>query len=252
MRVDVLTILPDSFEGPMSTSMIGLARERGLLDLHIHDLRDWTHDRHRTTDDSPYGGGPGMVMRPEPVFEAVRAISAMHPVRPWTIFTAPGGVRFTQSLAEEFSLRERLLLVCGRYEGLDERTYTLADQVISVGDYVLTGGELAAMVVIDAATRLIPGVLGHENSTADESFTTGLLEYPQYTRPPVFEGMEVPEVLRSGDHGRIAAWRRLQSVLRTAQRRPDLLSTAPLTAEEHELASDSVDRADALRKEPHD
>lgn len=238
MRIDVLTIFPEMFEGPMAASMMGLAREKGALELHLHDLRDWTHDNHRTTDDAPYGGGPGMVMKPEPIFEAVRAIAAMAPEDPYVIFLAPTGRRFTQALAEENGSRERVLLVCGRYEGFDERVMSLADDVLSIGDYVLTGGELPAMVYMDAVVRLLPGVLGHENSTADESFTEGLLEYPQYTRPPEFEGMAVPDVLLSGNHARIAAWRREQAVLRTAAVRPDLLETADLTPAERRLADE--------------
>lgn len=239
MRIDVLTIFPEMFEGPMAASMMGLAREKGALQLHLHDLRDWTHDNHRTTDDAPYGGGPGMVMKVEPIFEAVRAIEAMAPEPPHVVFLAPAGRRFTQSVAEESSSRDRVLLVCGRYEGFDERVMTLADDVLSIGDYVLTGGELPAMVYMDAVVRLLAGVLGHENSTADESFTEGLLEYPQYTRPPDFEGMAVPEVLLSGNHARIAAWRREQAVLRTAAVRPDLIEAADLSDAERELAEET-------------
>jgi len=239
MRIDVLTIFPEMFEGPMAASMMGLARDKGALDLHLHDLRDWTHDNHRTTDDAPYGGGPGMVMKPEPIFEAVRAIAAMAPQPPFVVFLAPTGRPLTQSIAEESSSRDRVFLVCGRYEGFDERVMTLADDVLSIGDYVLTGGELPAMVYMDAVVRLLPGVLGHENSTADESFTEGLLEYPQYTRPPEFEGMAVPEVLLSGNHARIAAWRREQAVLRTASVRPDLIEVAELSDAERELAKET-------------
>jgi tRNA (guanine37-N1)-methyltransferase len=231
------------FEAPMSASMLGIAREKGHLDLHVHDLRDWTHDRHRTTDDCPYGGGPGMVMKPEPVFEAVRAIRDMDPAAPHTIFLAPVGRRFDQACARELSARERLLFVCGRYEGFDERILTLADEILSIGDYVLTGGELAAMVVADATVRLLPGVLGHEDSITDESFSEGLLEYPQYTRPAEFEGMMVPDVLLSGDHARIARWRREQAILRTARVRPELLDAAGLDSAERELAQSEQDRA---------
>ncbi len=243
MRVDVLSILPDIFEVPLSASMLGLARERGVLEVHVHDLRTWTHDRHRTTDDCPYGGGPGMVMKPEPVFEAVRAIRALDARPARTVFLGPRGDTFTQRTAERYAGMERLLLVCGRYEGFDERVYTLADEVVSIGDYVLTGGELPAMVIVDVVTRLLPGVLGHEDSTEEESFTTGLLEYPHYTRPPVFEGMEVPGVLRSGDHGRIAAWRREQAVRITARLRPDLVETAALTETERVIAREESERS---------
>jgi len=248
MRIDVLTIFPEMFEGPMSASMMGLAREKGALDLHVHDLREWTHDNHRTTDDAPYGGGPGMVMKPEPIFEAVRAIQAMAEEPAHVVFLAPVGRRFTQSIAEDGSRLGRILLVCGRYEGFDERVMTLADDVLSIGDYVLTGGELPAMVYMDAVVRLLPGVLGHENSTADESFTAGLLEYPQYTRPPEFEGLAVPEVLLSGNHGRIAEWRRMQAVIRTATVRPDLIDRADLTVEERRLAQETILSRDASQE----
>jgi len=241
MRVDVLTIFPEMFASPMSASILGNARDRALLDLHIHDLRDWTHDNHRTTDDSPYGGGPGMVMKPEPIFEALDEVQALD--LPGLVgFLTPGGRRLTQSYVQELATAERLVLVCGRYEGFDERVFTRADFQVSIGDYVLTGGELPAMVLVDACVRLVPGVLGHELSATDETFADGLLEYPQYTRPAVYRGLEVPEVLRSGDHARIAAWRRDQSVRRTAAVRPDLLDRAALTEAERDIAS-SVRRA---------
>ncbi|MDZ4063842.1 MAG: tRNA (guanosine(37)-N1)-methyltransferase TrmD [Coriobacteriia bacterium] len=241
MRVDVITILPEIFRGPMSASMVGLAREKGFLDFHVHDLRDWTTDRHRTTDDYPYGGGPGMVMKPEPLFAAVRDVVAMDPANAHVIFLSPSGTRHDQRLAEDLSVYERLIFVCGRYEGFDERALKLADMQLSIGDFVLTGGELAAMVVIDSVIRLVPGVLGHKNSTAEESFTTGLLEYPQYTRPPEFEGMTVPDVLLSGDHARIARYRREQAIRVTAQRRPDLLDSAELTEEEQIIAWEAIE-----------
>ena len=254
MRVDIVSIFPEMFEGPLSTSVIGRARERGLLDTRVHDLRDWTHDRHRTTDDSPFGGGPGMVMKPEPVFEAVEAVRAMADEAPYVVFLSPAGRVFDQRLAEDLALRPRLLLVCGRYEGFDERTLELADLELSIGDYVLTGGELPALVVVDATARLIPGVLGHDESAADESFSVGLLEYPQYTRPQVYRGMEIPVVLASGDHARIAAWRREQAVIKTARVRPDLLAHASLTPEEERLAEAEIARASGRGQEgtPHD
>jgi tRNA (guanine37-N1)-methyltransferase len=236
MIVDVITIFPGMFEGPMSCSMVGLARERGLLELRLHDLRDYTEDRHRSTDDCPYGGGPGMVMRPEPLFRAVRAVQDLGPGEATVVFLTPGGERFTQRTALDLSPADRIVFVCGRYEGFDERVFALADLRLSIGDYVLTGGELPAMVVIDALTRLIPGVLGHEESTSDESFSEGLLEYPQYTRPATFENMSVPEVLLSGNHARIAEYRRRQSVIRTARIRPDLLNETHLSEEERALA----------------
>ncbi len=224
MRIDVVTAFPDVFEPIMGSAMIGIARTKGVLEFAAHDLRDWALPGvHRQIDDSPYGGGSGMVLRPEPVFEAVDAVSSMDARPPFVILMSPQGERFTQGRAEDLAGRDRLLILCGRYEGFDERIRSLADLELSIGDYVLTGGELAAMVVADAVTRLLPGVLGGETSIEDESFTTGLLEYPHYTRPAEYRDMDVPEVLRSGDHGRIARWRREQSLLRTARRRPDLL-----------------------------
>ncbi|MFU8890248.1 MAG: tRNA (guanosine(37)-N1)-methyltransferase TrmD [Anaerosomatales bacterium] len=241
MIVDVITIFPDMLEEPMSASMVGLARERGILELRVHDLREFTEDRHRSTDDYPYGGGPGMVMRPEPLFRAVRAVQDLGPGTALVVFLTPGGERFTQQAAHELSAAERIIFVCGRYEGFDERVFELADLRLSIGDYVLTGGELPAMVVIDAVTRLLPGVLGHEESTADESFSEGLLEYPQYTRPATFENMSVPEVLLSGNHARIAEYRRRQALVRTALTRPDLLDHADLSDEERALVDDVLE-----------
>lgn len=232
MIVDILTIFPEMFEVPMSTSIMGIARDRGHLVLRIHDLRDWAHDRHRTTDDYPYGGGPGMVMKPEPLFEAIEAIQELDPTPGKVVFFTPAGVPFRQPVATSLAEDERLILVCGRYEGFDERALSLADLELSIGDYVLTGGELPAMVVIDAVTRLLPGVLGDDASSVEESFAEGLLEYPQYTRPASYRGMDVPDVLRSGDHGRVAAWRREQAIERTARRRPDMLQHASITPAE--------------------
>lgn len=238
MIIDVITIFPGMFDVPMSTSIVGLARERGLLEFRAHDLREYTHDKHRTTDDYPFGGGPGLVMKPEPIFEAVEAVQAMEDEPAHVIFFTPAGRPFTQQLAEEFSTLDRLVMVCGRYEGFDERALTLADTELSIGDYVLTGGELPAMVVTDAVTRHIPSVLGDSESAVDESFSEGLLEYPQYTRPATYRGMEVPDVLRSGDHKRIDAWRREQSIRRTAAVRPDLLEDVTLSDAERAIVSD--------------
>lgn len=237
MIVDVITIFPGMFEGPMSASIVGLARERGHLEFRAHDLRDWTHDKHRSTDDTPYGGGPGLVMKPEPIFEAVEAVQALEDDPGYVVFFTPAGRPFTQELSEELAEHDRLVMVCGRYEGFDERVLSLADLELSIGDYVLTGGELPAMVVIDAVSRHIPGVLGDEESAADESFSEGLLEYPQYTRPAEYRGMSVPEVLRGGDHGKIGRWRREQSVRKTALVRPDLLAHASLSDDERMLAA---------------
>ncbi|MGI6032520.1 MAG: tRNA (guanosine(37)-N1)-methyltransferase TrmD [Coriobacteriales bacterium] len=240
MIVETLSVFPDMFEGPMSTSILGRAQKRGIFQFIAHDLRDWTHDRHRSTDDEPYGGGQGLLMTCPPIFEALDDITFSGP-KPTVIFFTPAGEPFDEKLALELSHEERLVMVCGRYEGIDERALTLADRCISLGDYVLTGGELAAMVVTDAIVRLLPGALGDEASAVDESFTEGLLEYPQYTRPATYRGMEVPEVLLSGDHGAVDAWRRRAAIEKTARLRPDLLEGAVLTDEERAFA-DSIAR----------
>ncbi|MDR2586879.1 MAG: tRNA (guanosine(37)-N1)-methyltransferase TrmD [Coriobacteriales bacterium] len=233
MRVETLSVFPQMFEAPMSLSIIGRARKAGILDFIAHDLRDWTHDNHNTTDDEPYGGGAGQLMKVEPVFEALDDLLAQEPAR--VVFFTPVGVPFSQGLAAELAREQRLIMVCGRYEGFDERVYTRADLCVSLGDYILTGGELAAMVVTDAVCRLLPGALGDAQSPLDESFSTGLLEYPQYTRPATYRGLEVPDVLLSGNHRMIAEWRRKQSIIRTAQIRPDLLEQAELSEREWEL-----------------
>ena len=220
MKIDVLTLFPAMFAGPLDESIIKRSRAEGLLDLAIHNLRDHTHDRHRTVDDKPFGGGPGMLLKPEPIFEAVEQI-ARDDTR--VILLGPAGRTFRQAIARELARQEHLLLICGSYEGFDERVReALADDELSVGDYVLTNGALPAMVVIDAVTRLLPGALGDDSSSHDESFSHGLLEYPQYTRPAEFRGMKVPEVLLSGNHAEIEKWRLEQAKKRTSQRRPDL------------------------------
>ena len=221
MKIDVLTLFPGMFPGPLDESIIKRACESGRLRLGIRDLRDYAHDRHRKVDDRPFGGGPGMLMKPEPLFEAVEALRGE---KTRVILTSPAGRPFRQEIAQELAGEEHLLLVCGSYEGFDERVREcLADDELSIGDYVLTNGALPAMVIIDAVTRLLPGVLGDDESSVDESFSDGLLEYPQYTRPAEFRGMSVPEVLLSGDHAAIERWRREQARMRTGQRRPDLL-----------------------------
>ncbi|WP_455136216.1 tRNA (guanosine(37)-N1)-methyltransferase TrmD [Thermophilibacter sp.] len=237
MLIETISVFPELFEPYLSASIMGRARRAGVFDFRAHDLRDWTHDRHRTVDDAPFGGGQGMLMKVGPIFEAVEAVSAAGE-RPHVVFFSPCGRRFDQRAAERLSHERRLLFVCGRYEGMDERAYALADEVVSLGDYVLTGGELAALAVIDSVVRLLPGALGDEMSPVDESFSAdeGLLEYAQYTRPASFRGMDVPEVLLSGDHARVAAWRRASSIERTARWRPDLLEGARLTPEEREVA----------------
>jgi tRNA (guanine37-N1)-methyltransferase len=221
MKIDVLTLFPAMFTGPLDESIVRRAREAGLLDLKIHNLRDWTHDRHKTVDDRPFGGGPGMLLKVEPLFEAIESLQRE---RTKVILLSPSGRKFDQSIARELAQAEDLLLVCGSYEGFDERVReALADDELSIGDYVLTNGALPAMVVIDAVVRLLPGVLGDDESSHDESFSHGLLEYPQYTRPAEFRGMKVPEVLLSGNHAEIENWRREQAKLRTEKQRPDLL-----------------------------
>ncbi|MBI3192279.1 MAG: tRNA (guanosine(37)-N1)-methyltransferase TrmD [Pedosphaera parvula] len=221
MKIDVLTLFPGMFTGPLDESIVRRAREAGILDLTIHNLRDYTHDRHRTVDDKPFGGGPGMLLKPEPIFEAVEALAGG---QTQVVLLAPAGRPFSQAIAGELAKLEHLLLICGSYEGFDERVReALADDELSIGDYVLTNGALPAMVVIDTVTRLLPGVLGDAESSHDESFSHGLLEYPQYTRPADFRGMKVPEVLLSGHHAEIERWRVEQAKLRTQARRPDLL-----------------------------
>ncbi len=281
MIIETLSTFPDMYTSVMGTSMMRIAQEKGILQFHAYDLRDWTHDRHRTTDDDPYGGGDGLVMKCEPIFEAYDDISArVVPAaagastpdasegpaeaaapasagaegpaqaasassKPYTIFLAPQGRRFDDAMACELSRQERILFICGHYEGIDERAYTLADKVISLGDYVLTSGELASMVIIDAVVRKLPGVLGAETGAQGESFADGLLEYPQYTRPASFRGMDVPDVLRSGDHGKVAVWRRQQSLERTARWRPDLLEGMELSQADRAFLSSLSTGADA-------
>ncbi|MBM3692245.1 MAG: tRNA (guanosine(37)-N1)-methyltransferase TrmD [Actinobacteria bacterium] len=231
MRIDVFTIFPDYLAGPVDASLLGRARSRGLLDVRVHDVRDWTDDPHRSVDDTPFGGGAGMVMTPGPLFAAVEAVAPPRPL----LLLAAAGRRFDQDRARELAAAPGFSLVCGRYEGIDQRVADhLCDGELSVGDYVLAGGEAAALVVVEAVARLVPGVMGNEASADQESFTAGLLEYPQYTRPAEFRGWPVPEVLRSGDHGRIERWRRAQALRRTLALRPDLLGR-PLTPAEQAL-----------------
>ena len=234
MRVDVVTLFPEMFAGPFGHSIIGRAIEQGRLDVGYVNPRDFTADRHRTVDDYPYGGGPGMVMKPEPLFLAVESVKR---AASSVILMSPTGRVFSQRIAAELAEREHLILICGHYEGVDDRVREhLATDEISIGDYVLTGGELAAMVVVDAVARLLPGVLGDAESAGDESHSQGLLEYPQYTRPPEFRGWPVPDVLLSGNHGAVAKWRRRRALERTAEQRPDLM-TPELVAE---LADDGT------------
>ncbi len=241
MLIETLSVFPGVFDAYLSASIMGRAQDKGIFEFRAHDLRDWTHDRHRTVDDAPFGGGQGMLMKPAPIFEAVADIRERDERAPHIVFFTPTGTPFTQRVAERLSTEDRILFVCGRYEGMDERAYSLADECLSLGDYVLTGGELAAMVVTDAVVRLLPGALGDEMSPVDESFSLeGLLEYEQYTRPAVYDGMAVPEVLLSGDHAKVDAWRRKNAIERTARLRPDLLETASLTDEERAYAASLV------------
>lgn len=223
LRIDVLSIFPEFFVGPLTTSLLGRARTAGLLSAEVTDLRRFTADRHRSVDDLPFGGGPGMVLAPAPFFDAVEHLYGTVEDRPRTVLLTPRGRPLRQELVVELAAEPALLLLCGRYEGVDERVaQTLATDEVSIGDYVLAGGEVAACVLIEAVARLVPGVMGNEHSGTDESFSSGLLEYPQYTRPAEFRGQAVPEVLRSGHHGRVAAWRHEQALERTRAVRPDL------------------------------
>jgi tRNA (guanine37-N1)-methyltransferase len=225
LRIDIITLLPGLFPGPIGESIPGRALERGLAELHVHDLRTWGLGRHRSVDDYPYGGGAGMVLRPEPIAAALEAVATRAPgaVR---ILMDPGGERFSQSRAADLAGRQHLVLICPRYEGVDERVRSMVDLELSIGDYVLSGGEIPALVVIDAVLRLLPGAIDAA-STEQESFSHGLLEYPQYTRPAVFEGQGVPDILVSGNHGAVAAWRQRQALARTRRNRPDLLPDEP-------------------------
>jgi tRNA (guanine37-N1)-methyltransferase len=223
MKIDVFTLFPEYYSGPLGTSLLGRARLAGLLEVQIHDLRRWTTDRHRTADDVPYGGGAGMVLKPEPFFAGVEALYGSVAERPRTVVLTPRGHLLDQARVRALAEAPALLLLCGRYEGIDERVHEhLAHDEVSVGDYVLAGGDAAACVVIEAVARLVPGVLSNDASVTEESHADGLLEYPQYTRPASFRGMDVPAILRSGDHGRVAAWRAQQARERTRRVRPDL------------------------------
>jgi len=247
MRIDILSLFPEMFQVPFSTGIFKRAIDNKLVNINLQNIRDYTHDKHHTADDYPYGGGPGMVLKPEPIFEAVESIKSdisskeeagMLPI----ILLTPQGRLFSQQIAQELSKYSHLILICGHYEGVDERVREhLATDELSIGDYVLTGGELPAMVVVDAVVRLLPGVLGSEASPLDESHATGLLEYPQYTRPPEYRGWSVPEVLLSGNHAQIAKWRREQIIRRTLERRPELLDKANLCSEERQLVDSLKD-----------
>lgn len=229
MKFDILTLFPEMFRGPFDESIIRRGQDKGLIQINLHQIRDFATDKHRTVDDSPYGGGAGMVMKPEPLAACLEAARSQNP-QATVVLTSPTGVPLNHHQAVTLSEKPGIIIICGRYEGIDERIRELfVDLEISIGDYVLSGGELAAMVIVDAVTRLVPGVLGSDESAAADSFCDGLLEYPQYTRPPVFRGVPVPEVLLSGNHALIAQWRRQKALQRTCAQRPDLLATAPLS-----------------------
>lgn len=248
MRFDIVTIFPAMVEQALGAGIVGRAIERGTLDVAVHDLRAFTTDRHRVVDDMPYGGGPGMVLKPEPLFRAIDAIEADRDSRPFVLLTSPQGTRFTQAVVERLSRIPHILILCGRYEGVDERIRSRVNEEISIGDYVLSGGELAALVIVDAVARLVPGVVGDEQSVAEDSFSRGLLDFPQYTRPAEIasegkgaEGsLRVPDVLLSGDHAEIRRWRKRESLARTLERRPDLLDVATLDDEEQEILRELV------------
>lgn len=239
MRIDVLTLFPRMFEGPMGESIIGKAQDKGLLEINVSNFRDYANNKHKTVDDYPYGGGAGMLLKVQPIYDNLKAIEAKTPtVKKRVILLDPAGKKFDQSVAEEFSKEDHLIFICGHYEGYDERIRSLVTDEISLGDYVLTGGELGAMVMIDATVRLLPDVLGNETSAQTDSHSTGLLEHPQYTRPAEFEGMKVPEVLMNGNHKLIASWQLKESLRRTYLRRPDMLTQFPLTKEMEKLLAE--------------
>ena len=238
MRFHVLTLFPGMFASPFAEGVINRARQKGLLEIALHDIRDFTHDRHSTVDDYPFGGGPGMLMKPEPLFEGlehIRRVSGVAEQAP-VVLLSPQGRTLTQDVVERLATEPDLVLICGRYEGVDERVRQhLATEEISIGDYVLSGGELAAMVVVEAVSRLVSGVVGSIESTQDDSFTTGLLQHPQYTRPAEYRGLAVPAVLLSGNHAEVDRWRRRESLRRTLERRPDLLASAELSEEDRRV-----------------
>lgn len=241
MRVDIVTIFPDFVNQALNFSIIGRAISKGVVQAQAHDLRQWTHDAHRTVDDTPYGGGPGMVMKPEPFYEALDEIAV--PGTTHVVLLTPLGKTFNQQMAHSLATREHIVFLCGHYEGIDERVAELADEEISIGDFVLTGAELPALMVTDAVVRLLPGVLGNDASAVDESFSS-ILEYPQYTRPPEYRGLTVPEVLLGGHHQEVRMWRRREALRRTRDRRPDLLAAAELTEEDWRLLAQLDQSAD--------
>ncbi len=249
MQIDILTLFPRMFEGPLGESIIGKAREKDLLTINVHNFRDYSDNKHHTVDDYPYGGGAGMLLKVQPIFDNLKAIEAENPgQKKRVILLDPAGKPFDQKLAEEFAKEEQLVFICGHYEGYDERIRDLVTDEVSLGDYVLTGGELGAMVMIDATVRLLPEVLGNDTSAQTDSYSTGLLEHPQYTRPADFNGQKVPEVLLNGNHKLIEAWRLKESLRRTYTRRPDLLENFPLTKEMQKMLAEIQAETDAANE----
>jgi len=255
MRFDIITIFPAMVEQALTAGIVGRAIDRGTLSVQVHDLRAFTTDRHRVVDDVPYGGGPGMVLKPEPIFRALDAIAGDGQAAATVLLTSPQGTRFTQEVAQRLSRAQRLVLLCGRYEGVDERVRARVDEEISIGDYVLSGGELPALVIVDSVARLVPGVVGDEQSVAGDSFSRGLLDFPQYTRPQELTisragaaALKVPDVLLSGNHAEIRRWRKREAVTRTLARRPDLLTAAELDDEEREILRDLVAGRDRVEE----
>jgi len=250
MKFDIVTIFPAMVKGPLAEGIVGRAIGRGLLDVRVHDLRDYTSDRHRVVDDMAFGGGPGMVLKPEPLFAAVEQIGRTRGTPSAVILTSPDGDRLTHGAAERLSRLEHIVVLCGRYEGVDERVRTcLATETLSIGDYVLSGGELAALVIVDVVARFVRGVVGDEDSVARDTFARGLLDYPQYTRPAEFRGMSVPAVLLSGHHAEIEKWRRREALTRTLERRPDLLNNASLDADDRALLDELRNRPQPSERE---
>jgi tRNA (guanine37-N1)-methyltransferase len=229
MHISILTLFPEMFAGPFDASIIKRAQEAGIVEIGLHNIRDFTHDKHHVVDDAPYGGGDGMVMKPGPIFEAVEAVRKADS---HVVLLTPQGRLLDQAIAQRLSAKTALIIICGRYEGIDERVSTLAGEELSIGDYVLSGGEPAAIVLVDAIVRLLPGAIGADGGAAGDSYATGLLEYPQYTRPADFRGLQAPDVLLSGNHQEVDRWRRQQALRRTLERRPDMLATADLTEED--------------------
>lgn len=238
MQIDILSLFPEMFAGPLHESMIGNAIENDVINVDVTNFRDFTTDKHNHVDDYPYGGGAGMLLQPQPIFDALASVQEKHPAPGRVILLDPAGVRFNQHVAEDFAQEEHLTFICGHYEGYDERIRSLVTDEVSLGDYVLTGGELGAMVMIDATVRLLPGVLGNSESAPGDSFSSGLLEYPQYTRPADFRGMKVPDILLSGDHGKIDDWRLEQALKRTYERRPDMLTGLSLSGKAKQMLAD--------------